>query len=200
MTIGAAFAILFCAALLALIGGAATGTARAQRGRRPGGALRGPLAARRLSEALHPGAPSRRRRNPRHLSKSRVSGPSRLASPGTRRGETASIHAASGSPFPTVLRLRRSGSGPRSARPSSRRSRSADGSRARHERIDAARSPSPRMPRPRRPRRRPPRSLRWRAAAATPARSSIGRASRCARTSPRRSTGWRARRRRRGSR
>ncbi len=32
MTIGAAFAILFCAALLALIGGAATGTARAQRG------------------------------------------------------------------------------------------------------------------------------------------------------------------------
>ncbi len=32
MTIGAAFAVLFCAAVLALIGGAAAGTARAQRG------------------------------------------------------------------------------------------------------------------------------------------------------------------------
>ena len=69
MTIGAAFAILFCAALLALIGGAATGAARAQRGvdlvaLSGARSLRDDFPRLFTPERLPDGGP-----NPRHLSK-----------------------------------------------------------------------------------------------------------------------------------
>ena len=75
MVLGAAFAILFAAALLAALGGALTRNGSSAAGGRPGRALRSTLAARRLPATVHDAAASGRG------AESPPSGPARV--PGT---------------------------------------------------------------------------------------------------------------------